>query len=282
MKLAIRILIVILVGMSLGLAKPVTAQQPKTIADDVDIDPQIGNTIPRDLVMQNSSGDSVRLGDFLDDKPILLTPVYYRCPMLCGMELNGLVTCLRAMKLDVGKDFEIVTYSIDHREDSRLAAEKKQSYLKKYGRPNSGAGWHWLTGSEEAIERLNECIGFQSRYDPETGQYAHAAGIVVVTPEGRISRYLYGVEFAPRDLRLSLVEASQNELSDLTDRVLLLCYAYDPTRGTYGLAIYRTIRIAGLLTVIVIAGIIARFLLRDRRNKMSATKSFTQTAEEAT
>lgn len=234
---------------------------------DVGFDQKLDAALPLDTTFRDETGKTVRLGDYFAGKPVILTPVYYKCPMLCGLELNGLLRCLRAMELTPGKDFQIVTYSIDPRETPDLAAKKRRHYLDDYGRDAAEHGWHFLTGDEKSVHRLCKAIGFRSKYNPETGQYAHAAGIVVCTPNGRVARYLYGVGFAPRDVRLGLVEASQNKIGSVTDQVLLFCYLYDPTRGKYGLAILRLIRAGGLLTVLTIGGGIYWLLRRERKAK---------------
>lgn len=239
------------------------AQSPRT-TKDIGFDQKLDSQLPLDAQFTDETGAAVRLGDYFQSKPVLLTPVYYRCPMLCGLELKGLLRCLRAMSLKPGVDFEIVTYSIDHREGPELAREKRGGYLKALGQPDAAKGWHFLTGGEESIRRLNEAIGFRTEYDAATGQYAHAAGIVACTPKGRSSRYFYGVEFSPRDVTLGLVEASKNTIGSLTDHVLLYCYLYDPTNGKYGLAILNIIRAAGILTVLVLAGSIGWMIRRDR------------------
>jgi protein SCO1 len=212
-------------------------------------------------------GNQVTLADYLHQKPIVLTPVYYRCPMLCGLELQGLTRCLKAMEFTAAEEFEIITFSIDPREGSELAAEKKANYIKQYGRPGAEQGWHFLTGDQDAIDSLCKSIGFRSRFDPETGQYAHAAIIVILTPEGRIARYLMGVEFAPRELRMSLVEASENRLATWTDRVLLFCYAYDHTQGKYALAIFSILRVAGVVTTVTLFGGIGWMIIREKRSQ---------------
>jgi protein SCO1/2 len=244
---------------------PALAQERIKLEEELSLLPQIGQMVPRDLSFRDSTGKVVQLNDYLHRKPIVLMPVYYRCPMLCGLELQGLVRCLRAMEFTAGKEFEILTFSIDPKEKPELAAEKKANYLKQYQRPGTEDGWHFLTGEEEPVQSLCQSIGFRSRFDPKTGQFAHAAVTVILTPEGRIARYLMGVEFAPRDLRMSLVEASENRLATFTDRVLLFCYAYDHTQGKYALAIFAILRAAGVLTTVVLFGGIGWFLVREKR-----------------
>jgi len=237
---------------------------------NVGFNQKIGAALPLDVKFRDEQGKTVRLGDYFGDKPVILTPVYYRCPMLCGLELKGLLRCLRAMKLTAGEDFRIVTFSIDPREKPPLAAKKRKHYLTQYGRDAAEQGWHFLTGDEEAIKTLCDAIGFRAKFNEETGQYAHAAGIVVCTPEGRVARHFFGVEVLPRDLRLGVVEASRNEIGTVTDQVLLFCYLYDPTRGKYGLAILNLIRAGGLLTVIVLSGGICWMLRSEQRRNQGS------------
>jgi protein SCO1/2 len=248
---------------------PALAERPFNLQDEISLLPRIGDSIPRDLVFRDSTGRQVALGDYLNQKPIVLTPVYYRCPMLCGLELQGLVRCLKAMEFTAGQEFEIVTFSIDPRERPQLAAEKKANYLEQYGRARAEQGWHFLTGDQNSIDALCNAIGFRSRFDPETGEYAHAAVIVILTPEGQIARYLTGVEFAPRDLRMSLVEASEHRLARWTDRVLLFCFAYDHTQGKYALAIFTILRAAGLVTAVTLFGGIAWLIRREKQIDVS-------------
>lgn len=243
------------------------AQRRIDLEEEISPLPRIGNSIPRDLVFHDSTGKQVKLKDYLGQKPIVLTPVYYRCPMLCGLELQGLLRCLRAMEFTAGQEFEIISFSIDPREGAELAAEKKANYIKQYGRTEAEHGWHFLTGDEEAIQSLCESIGFRSRFNPETGQYAHAALIAILTPEGQIARYLTGVEFAPRDLRMSLVEASENRLAEFSDRVFLFCYAYDHTQGKYALAIFAILRASAALTVVTLFGGIAWMIVREKQSQ---------------
>ena len=187
--------------------------------------------------------------------------------MLCGLELTGLVRSLRTLTLSAGTDFDIVTFSIDPAETADVAAAKKATYLKRYGRKDAEGGWHFLTGDAASIHALCEAVGFNATRDEQTGQFAHAAAIMICTPDGRVSRYLYGVEFAPRDLRLALVEASNGQTGTVTDRVLLFCYQYDPTHGKYGVAILNVVRGGGVLTVLVLGTSIAVMLRRERRTR---------------
>jgi len=231
---------------------------------DVGIDQNLDAPLPADLHFVDADGRPVRLGDFLGKRPVVLALVYYDCPMLCGLVLNGLLKSLRAIRLEVGTDFDVVVCSIDPAEKPPLAASKRSVYLKAYGRPRSAAGWHFLTGDAESIERLASAVGFRYRYDPATRQFAHASGIMVATPAGKLARYLYGIEYSARDLRLALVEAAAGRIGTAADRVLLFCYHYDPKTGRYGVAILRVIRVLGSATVLALACWIAVMVGRER------------------
>ncbi len=206
----------------------------------------------------------MRLGDYFDNRPVILTLNYYECPMLCTLELNGLVAALRTMSLEPERDFRIVTVSINPKETPELAARKKTQYVKQYGRAGAAAGWHFLTGDEPEIQALAKAVGFRYAFDAESGQYAHAAGIAVATPDGRLSRYFYGIEFGPRDLRLGLVESSQGKIGTLADQILLFCYHYDPATGRYAAAALKMMRLAGIATIILLAFSIRRMVRRSR------------------
>jgi len=230
----------------------------------VDLEQHLGEKVPLDLLFKDESGRSVRLGDLLGDRPAILTLNYYRCPMLCTLELNGLVSSLRTMSLEPGSDFRIITVSIDPKEAPPLAAEKKSVYVRAYGRAGAAEGWHFLTGEEPAIEKLTESVGFRYAYDETTRQYEHAAGIMVLTPAGELSRYFYGVEYPPRDLRLALVESSQGKIGSLADKFLLFCFHYDPATGRYSLLLMRVMRAGGALTALVLGGLVLLALRRER------------------
>lgn len=245
---------------------PATAQET-TWKDDVGFDQKLDAPLPLDVTLTREDGQPVKLGDYFHNgKPVIITPVYYQCPMLCGLELNGLLRGLRAMKLTAGEDFEIVTFSFDPHETPQLARKKRRHYLTQYGRDAAGDGWHFHTAGQADIDRLCEAIGFRKKWNQASGQYAHAAGIVICTPDGRTSRYLYGVEFVPRDMRLGLIEASQNRIGSVADEVMLFCYLYDPTRGKYGFAILNVIRAGGVLTVLTLAGSVVWMIRRERQH----------------
>ncbi|MEW5979153.1 MAG: SCO family protein [Acidobacteriota bacterium] len=254
--------------MALAVWPPVEAGRAESTLPEpirnVGIDQRLDEMLPLDTEFRDESGQLVHLRDYFGEKPVILSLVYYECPMLCNEITNGLVSSLRALSFSIGQEFQVVTVSFDAREDSELARSVKTSYLKRYSRPSAEKGWHFLTGDQTSIDRLTKAVGFRYNYDAQKNQFAHASGIMVVTPEGRLSRYFYGVEFAPRDLRLALVEAAQNRIGSLADQVLLFCFHYDPVQGKYGFAIMSAIRIVGTLFIITL-GVSLWLLLRRER-----------------
>lgn len=241
------------------------AQATANLFDEVGFDQKLDSQVPLDLTFTDETGQTVQLGRYFGTKPVVLMLVYYECPMLCTQVLNGFVRTLRALSLDPGADFEIVTVSIDPGETPALAQKKKAQYLDEYGHQEAAPAWHFLTGTEPSIARLAAAVGFRFKFDPKIDEYAHASGLVTLTPTGRVSKYFYGVEYAPRDVRLALVESSSGKIGTLVDQVLLLCYHYDPTTGKYGLAIMALVRVLGLATVAVLVSFIVVMLRRDRR-----------------
>ena len=238
------------------------------IVSEIGIDQQLGDQLPLDLELRDEQGRTVKLGQFFHDKPVVLMLVYYRCPMLCTQVLNGFLKSSQAVKYTIGRDYEVVTVSFDPRETAELAADKKAAYVRAYRREGAADGWHFLTGSDESIERLTRAIGFRYRYDAKSDQFAHASGIVIATPQGKLSRYLYGIEYEPTNLRLALVDSGENRIGSAVDKVLLLCFHYDPLTGKYGLIIANVIRSAGSLTVLLLAGfLVAMYRLERRRTK---------------
>jgi protein SCO1/2 len=211
----------------------------------VGIDQRLNEQAPLNLEFKDEYGRTAPLSSYFDGKPVLLAPVYYRCPMLCTQILSGMIGALKAVSLQPGKDFEVLTVSFDPKDTPETAASKKQLYMRRFGRENSANGFHFLTGPESSIKPLMDAIGFHYKYDPKTDQFAHASGIMVLTPEGKLSRYFYGVEYSPRDIRLGLVEASQHKIGNVVDAVLLFCYHYDPSTGKYGAVAMNMIRGAG-------------------------------------
>ncbi len=245
------------------------AQKITQIVKSVGFDQQLESQIPLELAFKDETGAEVTLDKYMPKggtKPVALVFVYYQCPMLCTQVLNELTTSLKTVGLKPGDDFELLTVSIDPRETPELAARKKQSYVEALGRPEAAAGWHFLTGDEPSIARLTEAAGFRFMWDEDTQQYAHPGGLVILTPEGRVSRYLFDVVFSARDLRFGLIEASRGEIGSLVDRVtLFLCYHYDPATGKYGLVITNVIRTLCFLTVAGFGTFIFVMLRRDRR-----------------
>lgn len=233
---------------------------------NVGITQRLGESVPMDLVFRDESGKDVRLGDlFGAKKPIVMVMTYYECPMLCTVVLNSMVKAFRPMNLNVGEDFDVITVSFNPKDTPELATTKKENYLKSYGRDGAAAGWHFLTGQEQAIRAITDAVGFAYRYLPETGEFAHAAGIMVLTPQGRISHYFYGIEYSSRDLRLALVEAADGKIGNLVDEVMLFCFRYDPTAGKYSATALSIVRLGGIVTILALAGFIGASRLREMR-----------------
>ncbi len=257
-------LIVALIAWAL-LSSPAHAQLQGPVQDigvrpdllkDVGVDQKLNQSVPLDLTFRDEHGKPVQLAQYFGQKPVILSLVYYNCPMLCTQVLNGLESSLKLIPLDIGKQFDVVTVSIDPTERPVLAEAKQALYTGLYGRPNAAEGWHFLTGDEPQIRQLANAVGFRYAYDPGSKQFAHASAIMVLTREGKISRYFYGIQFPSRDLRLGLVEASEGKIGSPVDQVLLFCYHYDPSTGKYGLLISRLIQAAGAITVLAIGGLI--------------------------
>ena len=236
--------------MNNGIMGPPANSRPPRL-ENVGIEQHLDAQVPPDLTFRDDSGKSVRLGDYFGRKPLILNLVYYNCTMLCGEALAGLASAMRLVKFDVGNEFDVITVSFDPRETPEMAAAKKIDYVKRYGRPNAAAGWHFLTGPPESIDALTKAVGFQYQYDARSNQYAHATAIMVLTPQGRISRYFYGVDFPPKDLRMGLVEASQGKIGNAVDAVLLYCYHYDPETGKYGAMVANILRLAAAATILI-------------------------------
>jgi len=236
-------------GMTRGIMSPPANVRPPGLLN-VGIEQHLDEQIPADLSFRDETGKPVRLGDYFGKRPMILNLVYYNCPMLCGEVLSGLEGAMRVMKFDVGKEYDVLTVSFDPRETPEMATKKKAEFLKRYGRAGADQGWHFLTGPQESIDALTKAAGFQYQYDPKTEQFAHATAIALLTPGGKITQYYYGVEYAPKDLRLGLIQASQNKIGTLADQVLLYCYHYDPNTGKYGAIISRVLQLSALATVL--------------------------------
>jgi len=233
---------------------------------EVGFDQNLSQMVPLDIRLRDERGAEVRLGDYFGARPVVLALVYYECPMLCTQVLNSLTSTLALLSLDPGRDFEVVVVSFDTRETPALAAAKRASYLARYKRPRAEAGWHFLTGDRPAIDRLTNAVGFRYVWDAQIKQFAHPAGITVLTPDGRLARYLFGIDYGARDLRLAIVDASAGRVGGPIDQVLLYCYHYDPERGRYGFAIMRALRLAAAATVLALVGFIVVMVRRDRRH----------------
>jgi len=247
------------------------------ILKNVGIDQRLNQQVPLDLVFTDDTGRDVRLGSYFGARPVVLALVYYECPMLCMQVLSGLVGSLEALPFDAGQQFDVVVVSFDPGETPALAAEKRQFFLKRYGRPGAEPYVHFLTGRQAAITSLTEAVGFRYAYDATIDQFAHPAAITVLTPSGKVSRYLLGIDYAPRDLRLALVEAADGKIGTAVDQALLYCYHYDPTTGSYGLAIMNLIRLAGVLTVGAVGAFIWITLRHERRQDNAVKRTATGT-----
>jgi protein SCO1/2 len=232
---------------------------------DVGIDQKLDQSLPLDLTFRDENGETIRLGSLFGSKPVVLQFAYFHCPMLCPMALEGLVRSLRPLAWNAGEEFQIVTVSIDARETPALAAAAKRKVVDDYGRNRGAESWRFLVGEPDSVVRLTQAAGFRYRYDAAKDQFAHGAGLFIVTPKGRISRVLYGVDYMPRDLRLALVEASENKIGTLADQILLFCYHYDPATGKYGAAAMTAVRVGGLLTLFALAAFVVVELRQERR-----------------
>lgn len=242
-------------------------QEYENITSQIGIDQKLGTQIPLELTFKDETGKTVQLGDYFGKRPVILVMAYYECPMLCTVVLNELTRAMNALDLQIGKDFEVVTVSISPTETPELAAKKKANYAKEYRKGGAEQGWHFLVGEETNIKKLADTVGFKYVYDPKTKQYAHGAGIMIATPDGKLSRYLMGVEFSSRDLKFALAESSQGKIGNPVLSAVMYCFQYDPSTGRYGLVILRVIQLAGIITVLSLALLIGGALLLERRRK---------------
>jgi protein SCO1/2 len=257
---------------ALLVALPAAAQRTEPLPqdlEDIGVTQNLDAALPLDLEFTDDEGRRVTLGDYFDsDRPVLLSLVYYECPMLCTLVLDGMVRVMEEMEWVPGDQFEVVTVSIDPEETTELALQKKESYLRSYGKPEAAAGWHFLTGEQDAIRSLADAVGFRYRYMEENGEFAHPAVLFVLTPDGRVSRYLFGVQHDPQTLRLSLVEASAGGIGNPVDKFLLYCYRYDPAEGRYAPVAMQLMRIGGGVTVVLLGSVLLTFWIREaRRNR---------------
>ena len=254
-------------------AQPASGQTstglPKALKN-VGIDQRLNDQVPLDAVFKDESGRDVTLAQFFKGKPVVLSLVYYTCPMLCTQVLNGQLGAFRQISFNIGEQYEVVTVSFDPKETPQLASSKKETYIKGYNRAGADAGWHYLTGDEANIQKLTRAVGFRYAWDEQTKQFAHASGIMVLTPQGKIARYFYGIDYPPRDLRLALVEASENKIGNPVDALMLYCYHYDPATGKYGAVVMNIVRVAGVITVALIVGML--LVLRRRSGRAHSAR----------
>ena len=252
-------------GMGNGIMSPPPNVRPPGLKN-VGIQQNLNQQIPPDLVFTDDLGRKVRLGDYFAQKPLILNFVYYGCPMLCGEALSGLESTLRVLKFDLGKEFEVITISFDPKDTPEMAAKKKDQLLRRYNRPGAERGWHFLVGQPAAIDAVTKAAGFQYQYDEKTGQFAHSTAILVLTPKGKIAQYYYGIEYPPKDLRLALVEASENRIGNVMDELLLYCYHYDPEKGKYSATVMRVLRLMGVATMLCLGALLFVLIRRSPDN----------------
>ena len=238
----------------------------------VGIDQKLNGQLPLDAKFTDSSGKEVKLGEYFGkDKPVILALVYYECPMLCNEVLNGLTGSLKGISFDAGTEFDVVAISFDTREHEKpdLAKNKKESYLERYNRPETKDGWHFLTGNQSEIDKVTEAVGFNYSFDEQSNQFAHAGGVMVVTPEGKLSRYHYGVDYSPKDLKFSIMESSENRIGNPADQLYLYCFHYDPSTGKYGFAILNVLRLMGIATLLGLGTMFFVFWRRNKKTRVS-------------
>jgi protein SCO1/2 len=233
---------------------------------------RLNEQLPLELPFKDENGNAVKLGDYFGKKPVVLTFVYYECPMLCTQVLNGLESALRVLNESVGDEFDVVTVSFDPRETPVLAAGKKQAYLERYKREGAERGWHFLTGDQASIDAVTRAAGFSYAWDEDTKQFAHASGVVVATPAGKLARYFFGIEYSPRDLKFALMESATERIGSLADQVLLYCYHYDPAKGNYGFVAMRAVRIGGAVTLMALVGFVFVSLRSDFGRKATSDR----------
>ena len=235
----------------------------------VGIEQRLGEKLPLEAVFKDENGREVKLGDYFSKgRPIVLALVYYECPMLCNQVLNGLTGSMKGVNLDAGKDFDVVAISFDAKENDKpeLGKNKKASYLERYGRPGTDDGFHFLTGTQESIDAVTTAVGFTYEWDEKSNQFAHASGVMIANPDGKLSRYLYGIDYSPKDLKFGIMESAENKVGSVTDQLLLYCYHYDPSTGKYGFAILNSLRIAGIATLLGM-GLMGFVFWRKAKNK---------------
>jgi protein SCO1/2 len=250
---------------SMGFTGGVVASNVPPKMQHVTFSQRLGERLPLDARFKDESGRDRALGDYFGKKPVVLAFVYYQCPMLCPLVMNGISSALKVVPFTPGKEFDVVLISFDPRDTPEAANAKKRAHLQHWAVPETADGWHFLTGTEQEIRRVTSAAGFTYEWDEETQQFSHVSGVLVATPDGRLSRYFYGVEFSPKDLRLALVDSSQGRLGSVVEELLLYCFHYDPSTGKYGAAFMNILRLGGVLTVGLILGFVVLMRRRDSR-----------------
>ncbi|HVE59941.1 MAG TPA: SCO family protein [Pyrinomonadaceae bacterium] len=235
----------------------------------IGIEQKLNEQVPLDAVFKDENGKEVKLGEFFGKRPVILALVYYECPMLCNEVLNGLTGTLKSLTFDTGKEFDVVAISFDARENDKpdLAKNKKESYMKRYSRPGTENGWHFLTGTQSEIDKVTKAVGFNYKWDEQSNQFAHAGGIMVTTPEGKLSRYLYGIDYAPKDVKFAVMESAQNKIGSSAEQLMLYCFHYDPATGKYGLSILRVMRLGGIATLIGLGAMLFVFWRKGKKRE---------------
>lgn len=249
-------------------AKPTQPVGKPAGIQGVGIDQHLNQQLPLDLPFTDENGNAVELSQYFGEKPVIIVPMYYTCPMLCSEVQSGLTSALSVLKFTAGKEFNVVSVSIDPNDKPADAMAKKKIFLQRYRRP--GADWHFLVGSQSSITSLMKTLGFRYNYDPATKQYYHATAVMVATPQGKLAQYFYGIEYGPNDLRLALVQASQEKIGNLADAVLLYCFHYDPSTGRYSATVLNILRLLGLITFGLLAGFMLVSFRREARQKIAA------------
>jgi protein SCO1/2 len=258
-------------------AGTVSGQLPP-ILKNVRYEQKLDSQVPLSLSFRDESGKPVRLGDYFGGKPVVLILAYYRCPMLCSQVLAGATHAFRQLPFRIGQQFKVLTVSFDPRETPPLAAASKQTYVASYGLPQAAEGWHFLTGQQAQITALTQAVGFHYAWDTQTQQYAHATGIVVLTPSGKVAQYFYGIDYPAQDLRLALVQSSQERIGSLTDEVLLFCSHYDPNSGRYTAIMSRVLQIAGAFTLLILGGVLFMLFYLDKKKRLELEKAAAEKA----
>ncbi len=255
------------ISKDVGVGPGLEASATPEILKHVGIEQKIGASLPLDLEFYDETGTPVKLGSYFGDKPVILSLVYYDCPMLCTEVLNGLNRSLAPLNFTIGDEFEVLSVSFDPRETPQLAVRKKAVYTQRYNRPGAKEGWHFLTGEAPAIDALTGTVGFNYVYDEDEGQFVHGSAIMIVSPKGTVSHYFFGIEYPSEDIRLALIESSEEKLGNVFDQIMLYCFNYDPEQGRYGVVIMNSIRVAGVITLLAMGSFMVIMFKRDRRRR---------------